>query len=87
MSTDTVESTIDFLGPCGDSATISGLAWDNFSDTYSDVAVGSNTKDFTVDPDFCDVTYECVEVKRVDGQIAPAVTCASFTLTDTLLYT
>ena len=87
VSTDTVESTIDFLSPCGTAATISGVAWDAFSDNYSDTVVGANTKDFTVDPIFCDVTYECVEVRRVDGQIAPSVTCASFTLTEQELYT
>ena len=80
-STDTVASTIEFLGPCGTDATINGEDWTAFSDEYTNTKVSTPATAFTVVPDFCEVEYVCVSVVRVDGVATPSVDCSDFTLT------
>ena len=81
VSTDSADSTIDFLGPCGTDATITAENWAPFSDEYTNTKVSTAATSFTVTPDFCLVSYSCLSVVRVDGVAAPTVDCSDFTLT------
>ena len=68
-------------------ATISTSTWQDWSDKYTNAIAGITIVPFNIVPDFCDVTYECVSVTRVDGTLAPDVDCTDFTLTATSLST